>query len=229
MNKLQFFVEDANGKSERTVTVDTVVIAGWTGRDVVAMEKHIRELEALGVRRPAYTPVFYRVAADRFGPLEEMQVSGDESSGEVEFVLLQDGGQIFVGVASDHTDRQVETYGITVSKQMCDKPCANTLWRLSDVVDHWDQLVLRSYATIAGERVLYQEGKVTAMRSPQDLLERFAASGGTFGDGAAMLGGTLAALGGIRPAQRFEIELEDPVLGRVLRHGYTVETLPVAG
>jgi hypothetical protein len=44
-----------------------------------------------------------------------------------------------------------------------------------------------------------------------------------------MLGGTLAALGGIRPAQRFEIELEDPVLGRVLRHGYTVETLPVAG
>jgi hypothetical protein len=158
-----------------------------------------------------------------------MQVSGDESSGEVEFVLLQDGGQIFVGVASDHTDRQVETYGITVSKQMCDKPCANTLWRLSDVVDHWDQLVLRSYATIAGERVLYQEGKVTAMRSPQDLLERFAASGGTFGDGAAMLGGTLAALGGIRPAQRFEIELEDPVLGRVLRHGYTVETLPVAG
>ncbi|KVW88672.1 DUF2848 domain-containing protein [Burkholderia cepacia] len=229
MKELVFYLEDARGTAERAVTVKTLVIAGWTGRDVEAMEKHIRELEELGVRRPAYTPVFYRVAASRFGPSTGMQVTGEESSGEVEFVLLRDGGEIFVGIASDHTDRQVETYGITVSKQMCDKPCASALWRLSDVVDHWDQLILRSYATIGGERVLYQEGKVTAMRSPRDLLDRFAAQGGEFVDGTAMLCGTLAALGGIRPAQCFEIELEDPVLGRVLKHGYVIETLPVVG
>ncbi|WP_179400813.1 DUF2848 domain-containing protein [Burkholderia guangdongensis] len=229
MKAITFAIEDRNGKTERTITIDTLVIAGWTGRDTVAMEKHIRELEALGVKRPAYTPVFYRVAADRLGTSTAMQVTGDESSGEAEFVLVRDGGETFVGIASDHTDRQVETYGITVSKQMCDKPCANTLWRLSDVASHWDDLVLRSYATIGGERVLYQEGKVTAMRSPQDLLDQFATRGGAFVDGTAMLGGTLAAIGGIRPAQRFEIELEDPVLGRTLKHGYAIETLPVAG
>jgi hypothetical protein len=44
-----------------------------------------------------------------------------------------------------------------------------------------------------------------------------------------MLCGTLAAIGGIRPAERFEVELEDPVLGRTLRHAYAVDTLPVAG
>lgn len=229
MKTITFSVEHRTGKTVRTVTIDALVIAGWTGRDTTAMEKHIRELEALGVKRPAYTPVFYRVAADRFGPLPQIQVTGDESSGEAEFVLVRDQGEIFVGIASDHTDRQVETYGITVSKQMCDKPCSNSLWRLADVADHWDDLVLRSYATIDGERVLYQEGKVTAMRSPQDLLERFSARGGQFVDGTAMLCGTLAAIGGIRPAQRFEIELDDPVLGRTLKHEYAIETIPVAG
>jgi hypothetical protein len=224
-----FNIEDRSGKFERAVTVETLVIAGWTGRDTIAMEKHIQELEALGVKRPAYTPVFYRVAAERLGAMPEIQVSGSHSSGEVEFVLLKNNGEIFVGVGSDHTDREVETYGITVSKQMCDKPCSSALWRFSEVAEHWDQLILRSHATIGGERMLYQEGKVTAMRSPQDVLAKYSEHGGEFVDGTAMLCGTLAAIGGIRAADRFEVELEDPVLGRSLRHVYTVKPLPVFG
>ena len=43
--------------------VRELVIAGWTGKDVAALEKHIRELEAIGVKRPKTTPIFYRVAA----------------------------------------------------------------------------------------------------------------------------------------------------------------------
>ncbi|KWF60082.1 DUF2848 domain-containing protein [Burkholderia pseudomultivorans] len=229
MKTITFAIEDRDGTTERTIAIDTLVIAGWTGRDTAAMEKHIRELEALGVRRPASTPVFYRVAADRLDPAQAIQVSGGQSSGEAEFVLVRDGGETFVGIASDHTDREVETYGITVSKQMCGKPCANTLWRLDDVAAHWDRLVLRAYATIDGERVLYQQGSVAAMRAPDDLLAEFAHHGGRFVDGTAMLGGTLAAIGGIRPAERFEIELEDPVLGRTIRHAYAVETMPIAG
>ena len=37
----------------------------------------------------------------------------------------------------------------------------------------------------------------------------------------------LAALGGIRPAPRFEMSPEDPVLGRALRHAYDVRALPI--
>jgi hypothetical protein len=44
-----------------------------------------------------------------------------------------------------------------------------------------------------------------------------------------MFGGTFAAKGGIRPADRFECELEDPVLKRTIRHAYDVITLPVRG
>jgi hypothetical protein len=36
-------------------------------------------------------------------------------------------------------------------------------------------------------------------------------------------------MGGIRPADRFEYELEDPVLKRVIRHGYDVIALPMLG
>jgi len=35
--------------------------------------------------------------------------------------------------------------------------------------------------------------------------------------------------GGIAAAGRFEMELEDPVLHRTIRHGYNIETLPVEG
>jgi len=44
-----------------------------------------------------------------------------------------------------------------------------------------------------------------------------------------MFGGTFAAKGGIRPAGRFEGELEDPVLKRSIRHAYDIVTLPVRG
>ena len=32
--------------------IHRLIIAGWTGQDTAALEKHIRELEAIGVPRP---------------------------------------------------------------------------------------------------------------------------------------------------------------------------------
>ena len=40
-------VSGASGEQELACDLSQVVIAGWTGRDPVAREKHIRELEAL--------------------------------------------------------------------------------------------------------------------------------------------------------------------------------------
>jgi hypothetical protein len=209
------------------VAVENAVIAGWTGRDAAAVEKHIKELEVLGVKRPATTPIFYRVAAARLTTESSIEVLGDRSSGEVEFVLLRTAGALWVGTGSDHTDREVEAYGVSVSKQMCEKPIAATFWRFDDVAAHWDRLILRSHALIGGERVLYQEGSVAAMRHPEDLIARYASSG--LSDGTLMFCGTLAVHGGLRPGSRFEFELEDPVRGRAIRHGYDVVSLPNLG
>jgi hypothetical protein len=225
---LAFTIDAQDTTTPLTLPIDRAVIAGWTGRDPVARDKHIAELEAIGIARPASTPIYYRAAARRLTTDDSIEVSGPDSSGEVEFVLIGWQGRIFVGTGSDHTDRKVETYSVTVSKQMCDKPVAPVLWELEEVADHWDRMILRSHAWIGGARVLYQEGTLDSMLPVAELIR------GCFGDaglpdGCAMFGGTSAAKGGIRPASRFEFELEDPVLKRIIRHGYDVITLPVLG
>jgi hypothetical protein len=225
---LAFTIDAQDTTIPLTLPIDQAVIAGWTGRDPVARDKHIAELEAIGIARPASTPIYYRVAARRLTTEDSIEVSGTESSGEVEFVLIGWQGRIFVGVGSDHTDRKVETYSVTVSKQMCDKPIAPVLWELEEVADHWDQMILRSFAWIEGARVLYQEGTLDGMLPVEELIHR-GFGGRRFPDGCAMFGGTFAAKGGIRPASRFEFELEDPVLKRIIRHGYDVIALPVLG
>jgi hypothetical protein len=226
---LTFTVIDAGGATvPLTLPIDQAVIAGWTGRDPVARDKHIAELEAIGIARPATTPIYYRCSARRLTLEDSIEVCGNDSSGEVEFLLIGWQGRILVGLASDHTDRKVESYSVTVSKQMCDKPVASTLWELEDVIGHWDKMILRSWAWINGRRELYQEGTLDAMLPVQTLLDK-GFEGGKLPDGCAIFGGTFAAKGGIRPADRFEYEFEDPVLKRTIRHAYDVITLPVRG
>lgn len=225
---LSLVLQTENTSMPHTVPVRHAVIAGWTGRDPNAVEKHIAELEAIGVKRPASTPIFYRVSAARLTTDETIEAVGAQSSGEVEYVILQAEGRLWVGVGSDHTDREVETYGVTVSKQMCDKPIAPTFWPHDEVVGHWDRLILRSHIIEGGQRVVYQEGSVAAMMMPAALIIRYAASG-RLPEGTLMFCGTLAVKGGIRPAERFEFEIEDPVLGRKIRHGYGIDILPVSG
>ncbi len=225
---MKFFVDTKTGLEPLEITVSKLIIGGWAGRDVVAMEHHIQELEALGIKRPLSTPIFYRVSASRLTHAGELQNPGPASSGEVEYVLLKNGGKIYVGVGSDHTDREVEKYGITVSKQMCDKPCADTLWLWEDVIDHWDKLELRSFIRGHDGMQVYQSGSVSGLLNPKDLLAKMA-DFEPFRDGTALFGGTLAAIGGIQPSERFEYELHDPVLGRRIKSGYDVVTLPLRG
>ncbi len=228
MIDITFTLETKGSRSQITLPIRQAVIAGWTGRDPVARDKHIAELEAIGIARPASTPIYYRAAARRLTTADRIEVSGGDSSGEVEFVLFGSQGRIFVGLGSDHTDRKVETYSVTVSKQMCDKPLAPVLWDFEDVAGHWDRMILRAFAWIDGTRVLYQEGTLDGMLPVAELIER-GFGGAGLPDGCAMFGGTFAAKGGIRPASRFEYELEDPVLKRSLRHAYDVIELPVLG
>ena len=107
-----------------------LIIAGWTERDRNALEKHIRELEAIGVKRPKSTPIFYRVAASLLTTDDTIEMLGDHSSGEAECVAyaFEDGTRI--GLGSDHTDRKAEIVGVSLSKQMCAKPVSRDLWAI---------------------------------------------------------------------------------------------------
>jgi len=213
------------GSKLEDFTPSELIIAGWTGRDAAALEKHMAELEELGVRRPSQAPIFYTSSVSRLVVTDLVEALGDASSGEAEFVLLRHKGVLWVGLGSDHTDRELEAHSVAASKQICDKPIAGQFWRYDDVAPHWDALLLRSYATIDGKRELYQDGGVALMRSPDDLLARYAPGG--LPDNAVMFCGTVAVIGKIRPADVFECELEDPKLGRKLTFGYRIRSLPV--
>lgn len=226
MQQLSFHVVDRAGQSRaEPVEVNRLTIAGWAGRDQAAIEHHIAELAELGVKRPSTTPCFYRLGAELLTQAEQIDVVGVKSSGEAECVLLQTQAGLLVTIGSDHTDREVEAYGVTVSKQVCPKPLARDAWRFDDVAGHWDQLELRAYALANGERRVYQQGTVASLLPAAELLTR-----APLASGAAMFCGTLAVQGGIvgmADGDALELELHDPILNRTLRHAYRVRALPV--
>lgn len=217
----------ANDRSDRIgVEIHSLIIAGWAGRDAAAIEHHIEELAAIGVPRPSTTPLYYRVAAQTLSQSNKLVVLGPDSSGEVEPVVVALADGLWIGIGSDHTDRKAEASGIALSKQLCGKPVGTQLWSYADIEGHWDQLILRSWATIDGERVLYQDSAVSTLRTPRDLIRKHTGAD-TLPAGTLMFCGTPGAIGGIRPATRFEMELRDPVLNRSLTHGYDIPVLPV--
>jgi len=217
---------DVDGAARR-FDVQQLVIAGWTGRSREAVERHIAELAAIGVRPPRTIPCFYRLATSLLTSASDVEVVGDESTGEVEFVLLSAADGMYVGIGSDHTDRKVEPYGVTVSKQMCPKPIGRPLWKLADVEPHWDRLILRSHVTRGRQKTVYQEGSVNNILMPSDLVAKFPDSPGTLAPGTVMFCGTLPVQSAISWGDRFEIEMIDPVRHRTLKHEYSSHTLPM--
>jgi hypothetical protein len=220
---LSFDLHASQGRQRITFEPAALIVAGWTGRDEAALRHHIEELAAIGVPRPSSVPVFYRNSIHNLTQAPVLEVLGPNTSGEVEPVIVALEDQLCLTVGSDHTDRKAETQGIALSKQLCAKQLGRDLWKLDDVVGHWDQLKMRSFATIDGERLTYQDGALSGMRPPADLIARY----GSLAPNAVMYCGTVAAIGGIRPATRFEMELEDPVLGRTLKHAYDINVLSV--
>ncbi len=209
------------------VEIHELIIAGWAGREQAAIDEHIEELKEIGVKPPSDTPLFYRVAANQMTTAPDIQVLGDASSGEVEVVLIGTDQGTLVAIGSDHTDREAEAWSVAHSKQVCAKPVSKMVWQLDSIIEHWDELQMASYATIDGNEVLYQEGPVTGLLHPTDLLRRFGLNEPQLAPGQAMLCGTLPVIGGVRPAQAFRMVLKDPMTGRELEHRYNLQTMPV--
>lgn len=207
---------------EIEVTIDHLYVAGWTGRNKDAVDHHIDELAAIGIAPPTSVPLYYRVSNALLTQETNVEVLGGGTSGEVEPLLIQRNGELWIGLASDHTDRELEAHSVAASKQACLKPAAQELWKFDDVKDHIDSLVLRCSIKEKGEWVIYQEGTLSTIRPLTELM-----SGAGFSDNAGMLCGTLPAIGGVRAATEYKMELEDSVRNQVIRMDYSVTALPI--
>lgn len=193
-----------------------LVIGGYTGRDEAAVRAHIAELAAIGIPPPPEVPSFYLLPAALLTTAEAVPVSGDNSSGEVEPVLLRVGGRYYIGVGSDHTDRDLERDDIARAKAACPKPVGSVVAPLDMARTDWDSIEIACH--VDGKP--YQSGSLAALRTPADLLPRLPAEAGGPEDDLVMFCGTLPLLTGEFVAgTRWRLEMRLPG-GPVLSHQY---------
>jgi hypothetical protein len=223
-NRLQLTVVSMDGR--RPLEFDAVRAwnGGWAGRDQESVREHIAEMAALGIPAPTVTPIWFPLSNNLVTTSDRIQVLGVESSGEIEYALLLAGHDVFVTVASDHSDRGFEKYSVQASKQLYPNVIGAEVWPLGECRGHWDQLILRCWVTVKGDRRLYQEATLSALISAEAWMEVLRREG-LAGEGVVFLSGTPATIGGLVFAESYEIELQDPVLQRSISHAYAVEVL----
>jgi hypothetical protein len=200
---------DAAHNSPLTFTSTRVVLAGYTGRDRAIVQHHIDELKAQGIPAPERAPEAYPGLPSLIQVDGTLPAGNGWSSGEVEFVLLTTERGVYVGVGSDHTDRDLERTAMVPAKQAFPKILGSHVWPLAQLADGWDGLVLRSWITRDGTRSPYQEGSVAMIMTPEDLLEFV---GGKASAGLVVYSGTVPAVVGPPTTGRcrFEGELSRP-------------------
>ena len=225
MSELSLRVEPVDGESvSRTVAVDRIANCGFTGRNDEEVRKHIEELEAEGITTPDEFPVVYPKPNHLLSTGGTIEVISGATSGEAEFALISDGEETYVGVGSDHTDRELEQQDIVLSKAVCPNIIGESIWRLSDVADHWDRLELRSWT--GRERDRYQEATLDAILSPEGLLDLIAEQTTAPPEGTAVFSGSVGTeTDELVYSDVFAVELHDPVLDRTLDVEYTVKEL----
>jgi hypothetical protein len=209
-----------------TVPVARLANAGWTGRDQEELQKHIDELEKEGIEAPDKFPVVYPKPYHLLTTLTDIEVVSEKTSGEAEFVLFRQDDETYVGVGSDHTDRDLETESIVTAKSVCPNVMGETLWLFDDVADHWDEIELRSWTDTDGERVLYQEATLEAILPPADLFDLVSEETTEPVEHTAIFSGSIGTeTEDLVHGDSFEVELHDPVLERSLSVEYDVSTL----
>lgn len=224
--ELKFIVESITREQELAFPVRRLICAGWVGRNKKALQGHIEELVQHGVPRPTITPIYMNFSPYLVTTSDAIDVISGDSSGEVEYVILKEGNRIYIGVGSDHTDRGFEKFSIPASKQMYAKVMAPVIWPFQEIKYHWDQIVIRSWKTSDGKRMLYQEDSLATILDVEALLERLPKDEGLPSDGLVLFSGTITTKMGVVFGERFDFEMEDPVLGRKIRHGYLIRILP---
>lgn len=220
MHRIRLEIESLQGTETVSVDIKRLLLVGYSGRNQETVRKHVEELKMLGVPVPNRVPALYEVNPSLLTTEDSIEVHSISTSGEVEFVLVVvSEGEIYVTVGSDHTDREIEKVSVLRAKEACPKVIAPKAWPYREVLDHWDDLLLRSVLNIGSQKMIYQEGTLSLLLHPEHLLDTFNARS----EGTVLFSGTIPTKGDIvLNADVFEIYLTDPELNREINHSYKV-------
>jgi len=207
--------------------VQRLYLGGWAGRSRADVQHHIDELVKLGIPAPTEVPILMPMPRHLVTTDTWIEVRDGVTSGEVEYVLLFDGAQLWVTVGSDHTDRAMERVDIAKSKQLYPNVIAAAAWPYDEVRDHWDALELTCWVETQGRSELYQQDHLAALRSADTWLDTLRERD-LLVPGTVLFSGSPATIAGsLVYGDAYRFRLTDPVLDRTLEQSYRV--LPLGG
>jgi len=208
-----------------TFEVKKIINAGYTGRNQEEVQKHIDQLKEKGIPAPDKTPTYFAKFNDRITQDATIEVLDEtDHFGEAEYVLLCAGDEIYVAAGSDHTDRKLEKDDIPKSKQLYPNTISKDVWRLSEIKNYWDEIILRGWVEIEGRKVVFQEEPLAALLGPYDLIERVKKIVELPSqEGLVIYSGTVAGKVEVKYSPFFEVELEDPKRKLILANSYRLE------
>ncbi len=161
------FTDERGGRIE--LDPEVFIIAGYTGRDRASVQKHIDELAHEGIAPPPEVPMWYEMPLSILTQAERIRVPGTQTCGEVEPVLIGSGDELYLGIGSDHTARDVEREDIAKSKRICPKPVGRNVFHVATLDGAFDAIALAS--TMDGEP--YQRGTFAQIAPLATLLAEF--------------------------------------------------------
>ncbi len=225
--KLELVLETKQERRELAFRYNRMVNAGYVGKNQEEVRRHIEELAAKGIPGPKSIPVLYPVVCNVLKIDSAIEVYGNQTSGEVEYVLcIVTEDEVYVGLGSDHTDRHLEETDIPRAKQICPNLMGRTVWPLEEVESHWDDLLMSANVVEDGKDSLYQEGRLGLLLNPAELMAFVKSKISDPLENLIIFSGTMGMLTGeFVFAQNFSAKLIDEKLNRRLEISYDVKPL----
>ena len=224
-NQMPFTLHTLSGTRSLDLCYQNLFAIGYAGRNMEKTLEHIRELEVeLGVPAPKKIPTIFQCSNLLLTRDAGFHVVGAKTCGEVEYIIVLCDGKVYIGVGSDHTDRELESASVPKAKQVCPKPIGGDLWDYDELKDHWDEIEIRSYQTVDGVETLYQKGTLADILPVETILKELLDRAGDIGN-SVVFSGTVPALNGFKFGSSFRGELEDKKLGRTIACKYNVAVI----
>lgn len=221
---LQLTVDSLDSKEDLSFQVNKLINAGYGARDQSNVRAHIEEMKDLNLKMPETIPTIFPLSNHMVTTETSIQVQHKKTNGEVEFMLLLQEGEWYVAVGSDHTDRELESFSVPICKQAYPNFIAPVVWRVNDIIEHWDQIQLKAWMTVDGKRERYQEGTFGDIL-PFSFWEKRMKELDAHESGSAIMCGTVPTVDGLKYGEKFEYEMFDPVLDRKVASFYDLSYL----
>lgn len=219
---MQFCVETKSGEYPIDINPSRVFVIGYSGSNMEKIMEHIKELEEkLGVEPPAKIPTIFEVSKEIVTSNIDLYFVGEKTSGECEYVILKKDGKFYIGLGSDHTDRDLESVSITKAKQVSLKPIAKRIWEYDEIKDHIKEIELNSKY----DGKYYQKGTLADILSLEEIIKELSDRVGELQD-CIIFSGTVPLVDDYVYGEKFYLELIDNVLGRKITTEYSVNIIP---